>query len=124
MEFGPPLLWAGAILVATSIPGRDVPDVDLPHVDKVVHFLLYAVLGVLLSRALRTGRAGVAVRPAVRALLPWLVAIACFAAVDEWHQRWVPGRSSDTLDWYADVAGGTLALLLAARPVARTEHLT
>jgi VanZ family protein len=112
--------------VLTSVPGRDVPDVGVPHIDKVVHFAMYAVLGVLLARALGGKRAmarGVA-RPAVRALAVAVVAVALFAAADEWHQRWVPGRSTDVLDWCADVAGGTLALLLAARPVARPEHLT
>jgi VanZ family protein len=104
MDFAPPACWAGVIVVLTSVPGRDVPDVGVPHIDKLVHFVLYAVLGVLLARA--------------------IVAIALFAAADEWHQRWVPGRSTDLLDWCADVAGGTLALLLAARPIARPEHLT
>ena len=89
-----------------------------------MHFVLYAVLGVLLARALRGGRPVSTSRPAIRGLFPWLVGIALFAAADEWHQRWVPGRSSDLSDWYADVLGGSLALLLAARPAARMERLT
>jgi VanZ family protein len=98
----------------------------MPHIDKVVHFAMYAVLGFLTARALggaRTSRGAVA-RPAPRALALAIVAVALFAAADEWHQHWVPGRSTDVLDWCADVAGGTLALLLATRPVARPEHLT
>lgn len=105
----------------TSIPGSDVPSVGVPHVDKVVHFALYAVLGALVARALRPARAGG--RIGAGAALLGLAAIALFAAVDEWHQRWVPGRSGDLLDWWADLAGATLALMLAALPTARPEQL-
>jgi VanZ family protein len=118
------MAWAGFIVGLTSVPGRDVPEVGVPHVDKLVHFLLYAILGFLLARSLRDGTPGARPRLAFRALVPWIACIALYAAADEWHQRWVPGRSADLLDWYADVAGGTVALLLAARPVARAEHLT
>lgn len=112
------------ILLVTSVPGSDVPTVGLPHVDKLVHFVLYMVLGLLLARSLRGGRAPEGDRLPARALLPWAVGIALFAAADEWHQRWVPGRSTDLMDWCADVVGGTLALLVALRPVARPEHFT
>lgn len=106
----------------TSIPGRDVPSVGIPHVDKVVHVLLYAVLGLLVARALRP--ADPSRRPALGALLVALVAVALFAALDEWHQQWVPGRSTDVLDWYADLAGGTFALLLGARPASPRRRFT
>lgn len=108
--FGVPAAWAGIILALTSIPGRQVPTVRFPHVDKLVHFTLYAVLGALLVRALR--RAG-RLTPAALALS--LLGTAAFAAADEWHQRWVPGRTGDFADWSADLAGATLALLLVAR---------
>ena len=89
-----------------------MPTVGVPHVDKLVHFALYAVLGVLLVRALRlSGRLTRA------ALSLTLLGVAAFAAVDEWHQRWVPGRASDFADWSTDLAGATLALMLAARLV-------
>ena len=117
----PPAAWAGAILVATSIPGSQVPRVGLPHVDKVVHFALYAVLGVLLARAIL---ATVVRRARPRTMAVALAGMAGFAALDEWHQRWVPGRSADFPDWVADVAGGTVALLLAARLAPRPEHIT
>lgn len=98
------------ILALTSIPGSQVPTVRIPHLDKLVHFTLYAVLGVLLVRALRlSGRL-------TRGTLSLsLLGVAAFAAADEWHQRWVPGRSGDFADWGADLAGATLALMLAAR---------
>ena len=112
--------------MCTSVPGSAVPDVRIPNVDKLVHFLLYGVLGLLLGRALKRHaelRPGTR-RPTFDMLLVSIVTVAMFAAVDEWHQRWVPGRSSDVADWYADVAGGTSALLLAARSGRRRHHST
>ena len=34
------------------------------------------------------------------------------AAVDEWTQQFVPGRSSDPRDWMADVIGASLGAIL------------
>jgi VanZ family protein len=99
------VLWALTLLAVTSWPNPGVPQVG--HADKVVHALLYGVLGWLVARAeptwLTPGRA-----------LPVLAAIAAFAALDEWHQTLVPGRSGSVDDWAADVVGAALALTLAA----------
>lgn len=98
----PPVAWTAFILVLTSLPGSRIPNVGVPNVDKLVHFGLYGVLGLLLTRSLiRPGRLG-------RAMLVAVVTIAVFAAVDEWHQRFIPGRSPDPIDWLADLSGATL----------------
>ena len=98
----PVALWTGVILTATSVP--TVPGPPVPGLDKVVHFAMYAVLGVLTARAVRGGAA----EP--RALLVALAAIALFAASDEWHQRFIPSRSADVADWFADVTGATIGV--------------
>lgn len=70
--------------------------------DKVLHFVLYAGLGFLLSRALTNAGAS-------NKISRWVVAAAVASAYglsDEWHQSFVPGRSSDIADWWADTAGG------------------
>ena len=112
----------------TSIPGRQVPRVGIPHIDKVIHLALYAVLGVLVARAIAARRLMASPRlprrPRFATLAVASVGMALFAAADEWHQRWVPGRSGDVADWCVDVAGGTFALLLAARLAPRPEPLT
>lgn len=109
----PPTLWAAFTLVLTSIPGADIPVVPLHDVDKVVHLVLYGTLGFLAVRAVTPPR-----RP-TRAAILVLVAIACFAALDEIHQRFIPGRSMELFDWVADTlgaaAGGGLALATARR---------
>lgn len=102
----PPALWAALILVLTSIPSPPDTPGGIPHFDKVVHFVLYAVLGWLGARALRTRR------PMTLALL--LLSIVVFAAVDEWHQRFF-ARDPAILDWMADVIGASVGALAALR---------
>lgn len=102
----PPALWAALILVLTSIPGPPEAPGGLPHLDKVVHLFLYAGQGWLVGRALRTRRP--------RTLMVGLIAIAVFAALDEWHQTLVT-RDPDVLDWIADALGASIGLIAASR---------
>ena len=102
----PPALWAALILVLTSIPTPSEAPGGIPHLDKVVHFALYAGQGWLLSRALRTRRVGT---------LAWaLLGVATFAAFDEWHQQFF-ARDPAILDWVADVIGASVGLMTASR---------
>ena len=48
----PPALWAALILLLTSIPNPDVGGVGFPGADKIVHGMLYLVLGWLVARAI------------------------------------------------------------------------
>jgi VanZ family protein len=91
------IAWAALILTATSLPSTPAGPA-VPGIDKVVHFALYAVLGGLTMRAAES--------TSVRSVITWTLAIALFAAVDEWHQFFIPNRSADVIDWVADVAGG------------------
>ena len=98
----PVALWTGVILTGTSVPS--VPGPAVPGLDKVGHFAMYAVLGLLTARAVRGGAA------TPRALLAALAAIAMFAAADEWHQQLIPSRSAEVADWFADVTGATVGV--------------
>ncbi len=107
----PPATWAALILVLTSIPTpRDAPG-GIPHLDKVVHLVMYAGLGWLGTRALRTRR------PMMLAVL--LLSMIVFAAFDEWHQRFL-ARDPALLDWIADVIGASAGMVAALR-VRRVE---
>src|SRR5207244_10216743 len=41
-------------------------------------------------------------------LLLTLVIVSAYGASDEWHQSFVPMRSSDVNDWFVDMLGGTI----------------
>lgn len=100
-----PLVWGAIVLVATSWPNPDLSDVG--DGDKLIHFLSYALLAWLIGRALsaRVRTAG--------GFTAALLGLAAFAALDEWHQAYIPGRSASVGDWYADVGGAVLGLLAA-----------
>jgi len=97
--------WA-CLFVVMHRPLPGAAKLPIPGVDKVAHFVLYAVL-VLLGgwHARRVGR-----RLTVSRLLAWSAMYAAYGAVDEWLQPLV-GRTASVGDWAADAAGivaGTL----------------
>jgi VanZ family protein len=112
----PPVVWAAIILILTSIPGSDLPQLDFADADKLAHVTLYGILGLLSVRAAwRTGR------------LPWALAVvlgsvAILGALDEWHQQFISGRSVELLDWVADCSGAALGAGAAAATVRREER--
>jgi len=70
-----------------------------------VHLVVYGILGALLARGRR---------------LQWdiphpvlIMAGALYAASDEWHQSFVPGRQVSALDWVADLCGVAAGYWLA-----------
>jgi VanZ family protein len=95
--------WAALIFVLSSMSafGTDlgVWEFILP---KAVHLLEFAVLGFLLLWATR--REGVA-----------LVLGIAYAASDELHQRFVPGRHGSVSDVVIDTLGVALGIYLARR---------
>ena len=66
----------------------------LSPLDKVVHFVYFATMAVLMALAL--GR---------RWLWVVLLVVPAVGAVDEWHQLTIIGRDASVWDWLADVAG-------------------
>jgi VanZ family protein len=90
-----------AVIFAWSSRSQ-VPDVGswIPHFDKVVHFSVYGLLGVLTCRTRRgPGWAFLAV-----------VLTSLYGASDEWHQSFVPGRTAGVADWIADTLGAAVAV--------------
>ncbi len=55
------MLWGMFILLVIGYPGESIPDSDLlkiPHIDKVIHFGLFAALGALLVYGFRKKQRG------------------------------------------------------------------
>lgn len=99
----PPALWMCGIFWFSSVPGQDLPRLGILHADKAVHLAEFCVFGALLARAYMRSRP-------VPARLGHVVVPAClaalYAAFDEWHQRFIPGRTVDPVDFLCNVAGG------------------
>ena len=77
--------------------------VVFPGADKLFHAAEFAVFALLAWKAFR------------RRLAPALLATLVFAALDEFHQSFVPTRDASVLDGLADAVGAVLALVVARR---------
>jgi VanZ family protein len=129
----PVLIWMALIFSASSdshsyehssrfvepllhwlFPRMSQSRVEVIHliIRKCAHFTEYAMLAVLLWRAVR--------RPAKNDPRPWawpeaglaLAGIFLFAAGDEFHQIFVPMRTALVSDVFIDTAGGAAGLLM------------
>ncbi len=77
------------------------------HLSTIVHLGEFGLLALLWANAFDH-------LPSLRPHALWLawVVTVLYGASDEWHQRLVPGRSSTFRDWFTDILGATIALLL------------
>jgi VanZ family protein len=88
--------------VIFTLSAQSQPPLPRQISDKQGHSVGYMGLAVTVSRALAGGFGQpLGLGTAVGA---WAIA-AGYGATDEWHQRFVPGRSADVEDWYADAIG-------------------
>ena len=96
--------YAVLIMIVSSIPSEEFP-VGMPlHLDKAAHAVEYAILALLVCRAVRT--------PSRKALV--LIAFSCtiYGILDELHQYLIAGRDPNIWDAAADAAGSILTALL------------
>ena len=114
------LAFAVVLIVGSSLPSSRLPDLGGSLTDKLLHFLEYAVLGYLVTRGWGPGRP-----TGNHTLGGWILAVAllAFAALDEFHQHWIPGRSTEFWDWTADAAGTIISLILGVRANRRMRDL-
>ncbi len=100
------LAYAGIIFLLSSLTGSEVG--QLPTSDLIMHGMEYAGFGFLLywwrSNGLKTNEDRL--RPFFQAVIIGSI----YAATDEFHQGFVPGRTPDIRDWSAD----TIGLMLGA----------
>ena len=130
----PAILWTAVILAASSgslssantggflgkLIRALIGDRLNPTVIEVFHFMIrklshvieYAILSILVFRAVRDDRPGWNIRWALTAILY----AAVVGSLDEWHQAFVPGRTATAWDTVIDTLGATLAQVLFFRP--------
>jgi len=77
---------------------------------KCAHFIEYFILSLLILRGIRAGRHGTKLAWAVLAI----AIVAGYASLDEFHQRFVPGRTPAVTDVLIDTTGGAAAQAIAA----------
>ena len=95
------VLCALAVFAVSSWPDIKLPDLGIHWTDKLAHFSQYAVFACLVAGGWACpggwGNWKDQWRP--------VVFLIVFAALDEFHQIWIPRREASTLDWTADLLG-------------------
>ena len=122
LKWLPALMWAAVIFYLSA--QAHAPHVsNKPGVQYVVqkcgHAVEYGILAILISRPLRSSHRF----PLHRALVLAVILSGTYAASDEWHQSFVPGRSALFSDVVIDTAGAaiTMTLLHANESLRRTK---
>lgn len=100
------LIWGAFVFYIGGRSSVPAPRIDLPlPLDKVAHFTMYGILGLLAAHAARLSRD--------RIHWVWyIIAGLALGAFDELQQRHIPSRSAEFLDWCADALGFTIAFWL------------
>ncbi len=109
----PAILWMGLIFVLSSIPGNYFPEQPFDLFDKLVHAFLFGILTYLLYRAFQYQDKNFFLKNFSIAIAFFICVI--YGIIDELHQEYVPGRSPDITDAFADILGSgftSLYLLL------------
>ena len=108
----PALLYMALIFAVSSMkqPSLPMPKFEWLAIDKLYHFIEYAILGGLLAWAFVKAKPSVVPSGLIWSLAA-LISIL-YGASDEWHQTFVPGRFATLADWVADVLGSIAGVLV------------
>ena len=96
------------MLTATSLPGVDLPKVGVN--DKIEHFTAYGILSIFINLAILFQKKYDGIKKYFGLIA--IPMIGFYAALDELHQLFIPGRDCDIWDWTADMIGASLGFLL------------
>jgi VanZ family protein len=99
-------------LLRWLLPGASLQTIEFLHhlIRKCAHFTEYFILSLLILRGIRSGEKGWHLRWALTTVL----IVAGYAALDEFHQSFVPGRGAAFTDVLIDASGGIAAQLVAS----------
>lgn len=102
------ICWLIIVVFVLLSPRGNLPaneSLNLPGLDKLVHFILFAILTFLIAMAIEERRFSIHV---------WLIGIGLciFAGLTEIAQTFIQDRTGDILDLIADVFGVIAVLLI------------
>ncbi len=100
------LAWYSMIWVVSSLPAESLSDLDRLNLDNIAHLAVYLILALLVNQALH----------AYQLRLPFVLFIYSLlllsAALDEYHQIWIPNRMVSIYDMLANQAGLVIGLTI------------
>lgn len=103
------LAWTLFIVLASIAPSSDLPKVQIPDLDKLVHIVIYAILAFLWMKSLR-------IRGEKKHVISLLASVILFGISIEWVQETlIEGRSGDRYDAIANAIGAGLGIVISKR---------
>lgn len=98
------ILWTLLIFFLCFLPGKDIPDVNIPFIDKWAHIILFGVFSFLwLCSAPSANLRWLLIMFVTSVFLGWLV---------EYIQgHYIPNRTQDIVDIAADATGGIAGIV-------------
>ncbi|RPI02722.1 MAG: hypothetical protein EHM72_03460 [Calditrichaeota bacterium] len=103
----PLFVWTVTILILTWYPKIEMPDFGFDAQDKIAHFAVFFILGVLACRSFskyEINRLAFAVTIALKYTL-------FFAVIDEVVQKYIPGRLFDPYDALFNILGSATSVI-------------
>ncbi|MDD3807034.1 MAG: VanZ family protein [Candidatus Marinimicrobia bacterium] len=102
------LLYLALIFIQSSIPSNKIPQIKILSSDKIIHAGIYFIATLLIYLAIREHQVLKSNK------IAWMTFIitAVYGITDEIHQYFVQGRDSNIFDFFADVVGILLGLLV------------
>ena len=98
------------IIIATGTPGDRVPSINIPGLDKVVHFGMHFLFAMLVHRAFLYHANGI-IRKSNTLLLTVLF-VSLFGIIVEWYQTFIPMRNPTIGDGIANILGAVVYMVL------------
>jgi VanZ family protein len=105
------VFWTAFVVYGLSSEPSTIPQfpwLALPGVDKLLHFILFAVEGISLAMAFSAFRG----RKQVFIILGWCFLLG--GATELVQHFWVEGRTGDIIDLLADTIGSVIGLLISS----------
>lgn len=101
--------WLVIIFVQSSFPAIDLPKVEWISSDKIVHMGVFGLLTFLCCISLvHLNNPGFVIKSP---LISTAIICILYGASDEFHQYFVPNRSCEFQDWFADALGVIIAVV-------------
>lgn len=104
---GANLLWILMIFALCAMPPQDVPEpgIEIPHLDKVVHFGMFFIMSLLICYRFE--------RPSLKSIYGIAIGFSfLYGGLIEILQHYFFNRGGDVWDLLADVAGGVVGCVL------------
>ena len=98
------LAWAYLIFYLTSIPNFKISDNSLISfiISNGSHFVFFGIQALLLFWTIKHKNGAIALT-------------SLYGVLDELHQRYVPGRMADPIDWIVDTLGAVIFIAILTK---------